>query len=302
MTLVAVVGASLGSAAFFSLATALKYRSAGTTPHMEHLGARAVGSFVLATLRHPMWLLGILADVGGLGLQVLALHLGALSVVQPLLVSAVLFSLVVAHRLAGTRISPREVGLGSVLVAGVVGFLLFSGALDIHDGRTHPISTAVASGVAVVIVTVCVVVARARRHSKGGRSSAALLGVAAGVVYACTAALIKSCTHVLGVHGVVALLTTWQPYVLIVAGGLGLLLAQMAFQAGPLAASLPATAMVDPLASVLLGLVIFHEHLRGDPLSVVLSVLSLGVMAVAVVRLTLVRTHVEEGLATARAT
>jgi EamA domain-containing membrane protein RarD len=99
----------------------------------------------------------------------------------------------------------------------------------------------------------------ARRLTRGPR--AALIGVAVGVTYACTAALIKSCTNIV-LRGLPALLTSWQLYALIVTGVAGLALNQLAFQAGPLHASLPAIATVDPLLSVALGVLVYDERLR----------------------------------------
>jgi len=85
VSLISVVAASLGSAAFFSVSTALRHRSAGQMPRVHHFRPNELLGFAAATLRHPLWLGGILADVGGLGLQVLALHFGSLTVVQPVL-------------------------------------------------------------------------------------------------------------------------------------------------------------------------------------------------------------------------
>jgi len=53
---------------------------------------------------HRLWLAGILADTGGLGLQVYALHLGALAVVQPLLVIGLLFALALNHVTSGGHV------------------------------------------------------------------------------------------------------------------------------------------------------------------------------------------------------
>jgi hypothetical protein len=80
VSLVGVVGASLGSAVFFSVATALKHRGAGKISRVDRFRPAELLGFAAATLHHPLWLAGILADVGGLGLQVLALHIGALTV------------------------------------------------------------------------------------------------------------------------------------------------------------------------------------------------------------------------------
>ncbi len=296
MSLVGVVAASLGSAAFFSVATALKHRSAGSMPRVHRFGPSDLLAFAVATLRHPLWLGGMLADVGGLGLQVVALHLGALTVVQPLLVSSVLFSLVVAHRVAGTRISRREVVLGAALVLAVVGFLLVSGAANATADQTDRWPAIFTAATALIFVAACVITSRrATRRKLGSRRAAALLGVAVGTIYAGTAALIKAGTNILLQHGPVALLTSWQLYAVIAAGATGLLLAQMAFQAGPLAASLPATAATDPLVSVVFGVVVFDEQLRQGAASLLLSLLFLLVMSTAVALLSRVRVAVEEG-------
>jgi hypothetical protein len=67
----------------------------------------------------------------------------------------------------------------------------------------------------------------------------------------------------------------------------------MAFQAGPLAASLPATATTDPLASVVLGVVVFDERLRAGAVPLLLSLLFLGLMSAAVALLSQIRVAVE---------
>jgi len=298
VSLIGVVGASLGSAAFFSMSTALRHRSAGQMPRVPHLGPSALLGFAAATLAHPLWLGGILADVGGLGLQVLALHIGSLTVVQPLLVSAVLFSLVVGHWVAGTPISRREVTLGSVLVLSVAGFLIISGAATAQADRTDPLPASLAAATSLIVVVGCVITSRrATRRKPGSRRAAALLGVAVGTIYAGTAALIKASTN-LAQHGPAALLTGWQLYALLAAGALGLFLAQMAFQAGPLAASLPATATTDPLVSVLLGVVVYDERLRSGVLPLLVSLLCLVLMSAAAALLSRVPVVVEQGVAT----
>ena len=122
--MLAVVGASVGATAFFALSTALKHRSARTAPDASGLEPRRLAALrprhrpAPALPRRPGRRRG-----RGLALQVYALHIGALSVVQPLLTTALLFSLVLAHRVAGTRISRRELAWGAVLVVALVGFM-----------------------------------------------------------------------------------------------------------------------------------------------------------------------------------
>ncbi len=79
-------------------------------------------------------------------------------------------------------------------------------------------------------------------------------------------------------------LTHWPIYALLLVGPSGLLVNQVAFQAGPLSASPPASTAVDPLASVVLGLLLFGK-LHGRPLAATLEALVLIVLAVALLRL-----------------
>lgn len=257
-----VVAVALGSSAFFALATALKHRTAGLTPAVHGAGRGTLGRFLLATARHPLWIGGIGADAGGLALQVTALHIGALSVVQPLMITGLLFSLVLTHKIAGTRVPIREIAGGLLLVAALVGFLAISGASS--PRITGPAQAAdhrpalVIGLAAAALAGLCILLAR--QLPRGG--AAALLGIAVGLTYACTAALIKSCSDVVLSFGPLALLTSWQLYLLVAAGAVGLVLSQLAFQAGPLRASLPAIATVDPLVSIALGVLVYDEHLR----------------------------------------
>ena len=277
----AVVAAALGSTLFFALATALKHRSAEQTPDARRRGLRPLLHFLVATARHPLWLCGIAADVGGVTLQVTALHIGALAAVQPLLVTSIVVSLLFNHRIAGTRVEAREIRGGIVLVVAIGGFLLVSGASSpAVTGPVQPADVAPAVSVGVVAVLLALVSVLLSRRLPHGRG-AALLGVTTGVTFACTAALIKSCSNIVLAHGPVALLTSWQPYVLVAAGLAGLVLTQLAFQAGPLRASLPATASVDPLVSIALGVLIYDEHLRTGPVAITAELACLTVMCAA---------------------
>jgi drug/metabolite transporter (DMT)-like permease len=294
MSMLAVVGASVGATAFFALSTALKHRSARTAPDASGLAPRRLLRFISATARHPLYLGGLLADVVGVTLQVYALHIGALSVVQPLLTTALLFSLVLAHRVAGTRISGREFGWGAVLVVALVGFMLASGTVHASSPTLMQAADrvpAVLAGVlAVSLAVICVLTSR--RLPSGG--AAALMGVAVGTAYACTAALIKSCTNIVAA-GPTALVTSWQPYLLVAAGGIGLLLAQLAFQAGPLTASLPAIATVDPLLSVAIGVWVYDERLNRGPWLVCAELGFLALLSISAVLLSRVQAVTEGG-------
>src|SRR6185437_12204618 len=121
-----VVGLSLGSALAFAASTNLKHSSAAELPDVHRFRAGAVARFAAATLSHRLWLAGILTDGIGLSLQVLALHLGALAVVQPLLISGLLFALLLRRR-QGRPVTAHEVRWALVLTGCLVAFLFLVG-------------------------------------------------------------------------------------------------------------------------------------------------------------------------------
>jgi len=95
--------------------------------------------------------------------------------------------------------------------------------------------------------------ARSRTSSRTRtRFRAAALGVITGFGFGATAALIKAVGEAFG-RAAHAVFTTWPLYALLLIGPIGFAVNQVAFQAGPLSASLPAMSAVDPLASVILG-------------------------------------------------
>jgi drug/metabolite transporter (DMT)-like permease len=259
-----VVGLSLGSALAFAASTNLKHSSAAEVPDVHGFRAGAVARFVAATLSHRLWLAGIVTDGIGLTLQVLALHLGALAVVQPLLISGLLFALLLRRR-QGRRVTAHEVRWALVLTGCLVAFLFLVGTNPAGRADAGPdrLPAAVAAGVGVLVALFCLLLAHRRRPAA---DAAALIGVAVGVVYAASAALLKGLTD-RAVHGPWAALASWQLYAVIVVGAIGLFLSQLAFQAGPLTASLPAIATVDPLLSIVVGVLVYDEHIHRGPWS-----------------------------------
>jgi drug/metabolite transporter (DMT)-like permease len=103
-------------------------------------------------------------------------------------------------------------------------------------------------------------------------------------VYAATAALLKGLTD-RAVEGPLVALTSWQLYTVVVVGAIGLFLSQLAFQAGPLTASLPAIATVDPLLSIVVGVLVYDEHIHRGPWSGLGLVVLMGVLGASVIQL-----------------
>ena len=273
MSEAAVVAVALASALAAASSSILQHHSARKAPDVQT--HRLFGHL----LTRPLWIAGLAAAVVGLALHVVALDYGQLAVVQPLLISGVLFALPISALLEGRKPSGREWLLALVLVAGLASFLL--------AGRPSPgvvkvdadqLAWLTVGGMGLVGVLALVGLRWAKGHK------CALLGTAAGVGYGVVAALLKQATAIFHI-GLVRLLTDWELYALIGAGAVALALTQVGYRAGPLAKSMPALTVSDPAASVALGVVAFNESLATDPLAIFGQVIGFLVMAGAAAQL-----------------
>jgi hypothetical protein len=276
----AAVVAALFAAALFAVSSALQHRSATDIPKVGSWRVRDLARFAGHTVRHVGWLVGTLADLIGLALHAVALNQGPLTLVQPLLVTGLVFALPLRRWIDHRRPSVWELAWAAALSLGLATFLVVATPVSTTNAAADRIPTEVA--VAAVALGIAGFAWLGRRAA--GNRAARWLGFATGVTFAASAALIKTTTDTLTRHPL-SVLTSWPLYGLIVVGGLGLLLNQMAFQAGPLRISLPAMTASDPLLSVVIGVAVFDEHLRTGVAPVAAELLSMAVVVLAAVAL-----------------
>jgi hypothetical protein len=279
-----VVLLSIGAALMFAVAAALKHASAGDVPHVDAMSLPALSRLVYETVHHPLWWAGTAVDVVAVSLHVLALHRGALALVQPLLVTVLVFGLVV-RSIGHGGIPRRELLWAVVLSVALAGFLAIAGTAAAASADQVDRGPALGAGiVAVVLAGASVAVARSKFAGRG--AAAAWYGIAAGTAYAATAALLKTLTGIVAVKGFIAVFGSWQLYVVLAVGAVGVVLTQLAYQAGPLAASLPAITMVNPLLSIVIGVVVYDEDIRHGLVSSAAMAALLLVMGLAIFQLT----------------
>jgi drug/metabolite transporter (DMT)-like permease len=268
---VAVI-AALGAAVLYALASVLQQWAAAEQPPERAL---RVGLLV-GLVRRRMWLAGIGADIAAFVLQFVALSRGSLVLVQPLLVGGLLFAIplsVTLHRRRPTAVD----WTGSALV--VAGLALFLVVAQPSSGRADMSGSAWAALMAATLAAAAVLALAGR--ARPGPVGAGLLAASGGVVYGLTAALTKVVGHLLN-GGVMHALSAWQPYALAVLGLAGMVVVQTAFQAGPLAWSLPTLTVVDPVVSIAIGAFAFGEHVASGPFSTVLEVVGMAAVAAGV--------------------
>src|ERR1700738_4518711 len=170
-----VILLSLGAAMGYAISSVLQQRAAATEPASHAMKA----TLLLRLLRRPLWLAGKAVDIVATVLQAIALHLGSLVVVMPLLASGLLFALPLGAAIAGTRLRRRDWQGALALTAGLA---LFTVAAPNSGGRAGaPRETwLIAGGVVAVVAWMLVGLA----HRRFRRHRAALLAAVGGVLYA----------------------------------------------------------------------------------------------------------------------
>jgi drug/metabolite transporter (DMT)-like permease len=245
-------------------------------------------SLLTHALKRGVWLLGFAVMVASFVCQAVALHLGDLSQVQPILTTELPILVLLLATWFRYHISLR-VALGCLAAAGgLAGFLVFADPQG-GDGQPHAGDWLVAGTVCVGLVLVAVVLAL--RGPRWWR--AAMFGAAGAIGFAFTASLIKS----VGEYAAgdwTQLWMHWQTYALAVCGLASVFLAQNAFHAGPIAASQTALVLVDPLVSLSLGIALFGDDLRTAGPYGPLEALSLLVMFAGAI--SLAQSHLVTGV------
>ena len=251
MTYVLALCASI----FAATGAALQHREVAEVPEHRTGGI----ALVLASLRRPGWLIGMVVLLAAPVFQFLALKVGTLSQVQPVLTVELLVLLVIVVFTHHQHPGRREWLSSVAIVVGLTTFLLAA-----HPGGTEGVLTArwqvgLALG-SLVLVGLLWALGSLRR----GWPRAALLGAAAASAFAYQAAMSKS----IGQTAVGALLTSPGVYGYALTGALGFVLFQHALRAGHVAASRAAMVIVNPILSVVIGLVAFHETLAHTPAAI----------------------------------
>ena len=273
--MIAVVFAAL--AAFINaVASVLERIGVESAPESSALKASLMGHAV----RQKIWLIGFGISVIQFGFVAAALKHGELSTVQPVLTSELLFLLVILGVWFKYHLGAREWLGGLTIVVGLGGFFL---AARPHGGQQLPSTTGWLIASAAVGGAIALGVLGGMWGPRWWR--AASLGAAAAVAASYTSALTKAITSYLD-HGWSAVFTHFQPYMLAVAGVGAIFLLQSALHAGPITASRTTLVTTNPLVSIVLGITLFGDILRGGALWITLEVLALAVLIAGVVVLT----------------
>ncbi len=287
MNVVALCVAGL-SAVGFAVSTSLQHHAnTDLDPALGRAGT------LLALLRQPWWVLGQALALVSFSLHAVALRLGLLVLVQPVVVSGIV--LAVPIRAALERRLPHRGELGTVALTatGLALFLLAAHPLSSQRSSSTVAMLAAAAGALIALVAAWWAGRRSGVRRAGG------YGLAAGVLFGVTAGLVKlaadAATSGRGLGGhLMALATAWPAWAVVAVGMSGVVLNQRAYRAGPLSASMPLLNIVDVLVAIGFGVLVFGEVPDHDPAALALEAVALVLMALGLWRLA--RQHALEAL------
>jgi drug/metabolite transporter (DMT)-like permease len=237
-------------------------------------------ALVTFLIRQPLWLLGWVAAAGGFAFQAVALHYGQLSIVQPLLVTELVFALLLRRFWVHQHIATMA-WVAALTTCAALG--VFLTAAEPHGGHLQPDVLDWVSALAVFGGAVAVLAVMAGWGSPVRR--AALYATAASITWALMAAFIKATTDVLATSGPLGMLAHWPVYALVASGVLGSVLQQAALQSGPLSVSQPLIVVVDPAVAIVLSVWIFDERFTLSVAQKTVAAVAFCVMAMGVTML-----------------
>jgi drug/metabolite transporter (DMT)-like permease len=263
---------AIGASALYNTSIALQALEARKVGHEYALRVSLIGRLV----RNPRWLIATLIGLLGWPLEIAALLMAPLTVVQPCLASGLVLLLVLGVTRLGETPGRREYGAVAAIVLGVAGIAWAA------PGRTTSNAGAVPIAIVLFLITIPVVAPYVWR----GRPNAAgmLAVIAAGFGYAWTAIASKLLTDELSA-GSLFVAAIWLATAA-ASEGVALLSEMSALGRRPATQVAPVMFAVQVIVPVILAPLIFEESWSDTPgggvgLVVAICFVLTGVIALA---------------------
>jgi drug/metabolite transporter (DMT)-like permease len=262
--LVLGIGAAVGASTLYSLGIALQALDAREAPREEHLRV----ALVRGLLKRARWMLGTGLSILGWPLQVVALRLAPLVVVQPALATGLLVLLFLGERMLGERAGRTEHLAMLAIVLGVISAGLFAPARSVSQPGEQLTITIVLVGLAVLSLLPYLLRAL-------GHSIPALTMVCAGLAFGWSGVATKLAADDLSHHLAVAALWGLSTAA---ASAVGVLSETSALQERPAIQVAPVVFVTQTIVPVALAPVLFGERFGSTPLSGAPLIVSLCVL------------------------
>ena len=265
---------ALLSALVFATGISLQHCAAGRQSQVDFSHGT-----LLRLAQQPYWLAGIALSGLAFGLHAAALRQGSLSIVQPVVLGASVFAVVIRAGLQRRRPTVREIALSTWAWAALTVLVSVIPRVETShapDGRAATLFFVAGIAVSEMLV------------SQAQRTAAAtvqgiLLSTASGVLFGVVAGLTKVLLARTPIG--VALFSDWTSWGILIAGAGGLLLNQRAYQLARLSVTMPVVSLVDLMVAVGFGFAVFGEPHFASPFGLLGEIGGLVALAIAVWKL-----------------
>jgi hypothetical protein len=244
--------AAVSAAAALGLGWVLQQRIAAQLELSEMLSIQ----MLLDLMRNRVWWVGIAAMAIGQTLAGVALQLGPVTVVGPLLSANLLFAFVIEAVANRRRAGMPEV-FGAVLLCVALGIFLAVAHPHTSNRLASWPTITVSCGVLAAAVAAMVLFGKRRTFVP----ESILIAAAAGTLYGMQDASTRGALVDLRHRGVATLAHSPWPYLLLASAVIGVILSQSAFRAARLDYSLPPITIAEPLVGGLLGVILLGDRL-----------------------------------------
>lgn len=258
MTIMIAISLAVIASVFFAFGTTLQHTSVGKEIAARNSHTRKIGlTRLLALLRNRRWLGGLALVLGGAAMHIYSLTLAPVTVIQPIGILAVVWSVLLGAKLHHYRPDRRIWATVGLTVAGIVAFTALSASNTTNDQTViNPVAVFAACGAVYVLSAIVALLAR-----RGpGWLRCLGWGAAGAILYGLTSAQLKTMTQLLTEPGVFTSPIFWGCVAsLVPAYVVGGWMIQQGFASGPAEVVVGAMTTVDPLIAVLFGIIVLGE-------------------------------------------
>lgn len=252
----------------------------------KYRGANAVAK---VDVRHPLrsvkalyssgWFaLGMLVATASWGLHVAALSLAPMSVIQVALAAGMVFIAVMADRLFGFEVGPRQ-WIGLSLTA--IGLVLLGITLPAMHGAHSQFSVAAMIAFEAGLFGLGGLLIMGPRIGGPVEHHGVMLGAAAGILFGVSDTAIKALTGITAAHGFLGLLLSPWLLVAVLASIVAFYASARGLQDGDAVPVIAVTGTAANIAGITGGILVFGDPMAGSPLGITLQAIAFIAVIVA---------------------
>jgi drug/metabolite transporter (DMT)-like permease len=251
-----------------------KHRGANAAPRVEF--AHPLRTF-LSLFSSRWFAIGMAVATGAWAFHVAALAFAPLSVVQAVLSTGVVILAVLAERLFGFEVGPRQwLGVGMT----AAGLFLLVITLPAQSGAHSSYSVAGMIGFESAMVAIGALLITGRRLGAPDHHHGVMLGAAAGVLFGVSDVAIKALTGIAGDGVLGVVLSPWMA-VAVLASIVAFYASARGLQDGEAVPVIASTSTAANISCIMGGILVFGDPLPGHTLGIVVQVLAFAMVVVA---------------------